>query len=90
MRTIVVLIFMSIAGPCFAEDPLETLNTVEDTLSTMQQTLKTRIAEETKSRADKYIVEAAVKREPFVFKAGQASALKTASTQVAMSPLQHR
>lgn len=42
MRFFVMLLFLAIAVPCHAEDPLETLNTVEDTLSTMERTLKTR------------------------------------------------
>lgn len=40
MRLLLVLLFLSIAGTSFAEDPLESLNTVEDTVSTMQHTLK--------------------------------------------------
>ena len=39
MRTVVMLICLLVAGTCHAEDPLETLNTVEDTLSTMERTL---------------------------------------------------
>lgn len=42
MRAFVVLLFIAIAVPCYAEDPLETLNTVEDTVNTMQRALKTR------------------------------------------------
>jgi hypothetical protein len=40
MRAIVMLTFLSFAGTCYAQDPLETLNPVQDTLSTMEQTLK--------------------------------------------------
>lgn len=40
MRAIAMLLFLSMAGTCFAEDPLETLNTVEDTISAMSQTLR--------------------------------------------------
>lgn len=42
MRAIVMLIFFSFAGTCYAQDPLETLNPVQDTLSTMEQNLKTQ------------------------------------------------
>jgi hypothetical protein len=42
MRTILMLILLFVAGTCFAEDPLETLNSVEDTLSTMEHTLNTQ------------------------------------------------
>ncbi|HJV36690.1 hypothetical protein [Geomonas sp.] len=41
MRAIVmVLLVVGVVGRCFAEDPLESLNTVEDTISTMQNVLK--------------------------------------------------
>ena len=40
MRTVLILILLSMAGSCFAGDPLETLNTVEDTLKTMKRTVK--------------------------------------------------
>lgn len=46
MRTIVMLMFLSIAGTCFAEDPLETLNSIEDTLSTMEHALNAQAAEQ--------------------------------------------
>jgi hypothetical protein len=46
MRAIVMLMILFVAGTCYAEDPLETLNTVEDTLSTMQHTLKAKSAEQ--------------------------------------------
>lgn len=42
MRAFAMFLFLAIAVPCHAEDPLETLNTIEDTLSTMEQTLKMR------------------------------------------------
>lgn len=42
MRAFVMFISLALAVPCYAEDPLESLNTVEDTLSTMEQTLKLR------------------------------------------------
>lgn len=42
MRAFVVLLLFAIAVPCYAEDPLESLNTIEDTLSTMERTLKLR------------------------------------------------
>ena len=45
MRNVMMLLFLLIAGTCFAEDPLETLNTVEDTLSTMEQSRNARAAE---------------------------------------------
>ena len=44
MRTILMLIFILIAGPCLAEDPLETLNTVEDAVTSMEQVLHARAA----------------------------------------------
>jgi hypothetical protein len=41
MRTILMAMLMvCLAGRCFADDPLETLNTVEDTVSTMEHVLK--------------------------------------------------
>lgn len=46
MRTIVMLMFLFIAGPCNAEDPLETLNTVEDTLTTMERNLRNKAVEQ--------------------------------------------
>lgn len=46
MRAIALLLFLSVAATCYAEDPLESLNTVEDTLTTMEQTLKARAAEQ--------------------------------------------
>lgn len=42
MRKLVFLLILAFAIPCRAEDPLETLNTVEDTLKTMEQVLKMR------------------------------------------------
>jgi len=39
MRTIVMLTFLLIAGTCHASDPLESLNTFEDTLSAMALSL---------------------------------------------------
>src|SRR6185369_13426541 len=39
-RVAFMLFLLLVAGPCYAEDPLETLNTVEDTLSTMERTLQ--------------------------------------------------
>lgn len=42
MRVRALFAFLAIAIPCHAEDPLETLNTVQDTLSTMEQALKLR------------------------------------------------
>lgn len=42
MRAIVMLLLLSLSVPCYAEDPLETLNTVEDAISTMEQALRTR------------------------------------------------
>jgi hypothetical protein len=44
MRAVVMLLFLSLAGTCFADDPLESLNTVADTLSTMEQTLHAQAA----------------------------------------------
>lgn len=38
--SLIWLLLVFTAGSCFAEDPLESLNTVEDTVSTMQSTLK--------------------------------------------------
>jgi len=46
MRAIAMFLFLSISAPCYAEDPLETLNTVEDTLSIMELTLKVRAESE--------------------------------------------
>ena len=40
MRAIVLLIILSFAGTSFAKDPLESLNSVEDTLKTMERTLE--------------------------------------------------
>lgn len=66
MRAIVMLIFLLIAGNCWAEDPLETLNTVEDTLSTMERTLG-----HPSERAERAVSQAgagsAGAREPFRF-----------------------
>jgi len=42
MRAIVMLLLLSVSVPCYAEDPLESLNTVADTISTMEQTLRIR------------------------------------------------
>lgn len=42
MRAIAMFLFLAIAVPCHAEDPLETLNTIEDTLNTMERALKMR------------------------------------------------
>ena len=53
MRTILILIFILIAGPCHAEDPLETLNTVEDTLSTMAHTLNAQAAQQGESAEER-------------------------------------
>jgi len=39
MRAIAMLLFLLLAGTCYADEPLETLNTVEDTLTTMEKTL---------------------------------------------------
>jgi hypothetical protein len=39
MRLIVMLILLSITATCYAADPLESLNPVEDTLAAMEQTL---------------------------------------------------
>ncbi|GFO57081.1 hypothetical protein GMSM_40880 [Geomonas sp. Red276] len=39
---VLVLVMVLMAGKCFADDPLESLNTVQDTVSTMEQTLRTR------------------------------------------------
>lgn len=49
MRVLVLLVFLLWAGTCFAGDPLETLNTVEDTLSAMQQKLKARKPQDSKA-----------------------------------------
>lgn len=40
MRAIVMLMVLSIAVPCYADDPLETLNTVDDTLRIMERSLE--------------------------------------------------
>ena len=45
MRIAVMLMFLFTAATCYADDPLETLNTVQDTVSTMEQALKARSAE---------------------------------------------
>ncbi|MCM0082332.1 hypothetical protein L4X63_12110 [Geomonas sp. Red32] len=39
---LLVLVMVLMAGKCFADDPLESLNTVQDTVSTMEQTLRTQ------------------------------------------------
>lgn len=61
MSVLVMLIFIAIAVPCHAEDPLESLNTVEDTLSTMQRTL--RVREENRS-VEAALAEASMQRLP--------------------------
>lgn len=53
MRTILMLIFILFAGPCHAEDPLETLNTIEDTLSTMAHTLNAQAAHQGESAEER-------------------------------------
>lgn len=40
MRLFAMLLLVAVAVPCHAEDPLETLNTIQDTVKTMQQALK--------------------------------------------------
>ena len=45
MRIFIMLLFLSFAGTCFAEDPLESLNTVEDALNTMQKFLNAQAAQ---------------------------------------------
>lgn len=42
MRAVAIFAFLVIAVPCHAEDPLESLNSVKDTIATMEQTLKQR------------------------------------------------
>lgn len=42
MRALAMFAVLAIAVPCHAEDPLESLNTVKDTIITMEQTLKQR------------------------------------------------
>jgi hypothetical protein len=86
MRTISMLTLLLIAVPCFADDPLETLNTVEDTLSTMTQVLKTQAAEEAQSRADTYMLEAVARKETSSLQTPPA----TTSEQLALSPVQDR
>ena len=45
-----MMVFMLIAGPCFAEEPLETLNTVEDTVISMEVALHAHAAEQDERR----------------------------------------
>ena len=40
MRAVVMLMFLSVAVPCYAEDPLEGLNTIEETLTLMEKSLE--------------------------------------------------
>lgn len=47
MRALAMFILLTVAFPCYAEDPLESLNTVEDTLTTMEQTLRSRATHRT-------------------------------------------
>ena len=61
MRVLVMLLFIAIAVPCRAEDPLESLNTIEETLSTMERTL--RVQEENRS-VEAALAEAAMQRLP--------------------------
>lgn len=42
MRAIVMLMVLSIAVTCYAEDPLESLNSVEDTLRAMEKSLESQ------------------------------------------------
>ncbi|HBG05660.1 MAG: hypothetical protein A2075_22575 [Geobacteraceae bacterium GWC2_58_44] len=63
MRAIVMLIFLSIAGTCYAEDPLEMLNTVEDTLSTMERTLEAQAWDPGASNAFRRVPDAAAMEE---------------------------
>ena len=42
MRAIVMLMLLAIAVPCYAEDPLESLNSVEDTLRAMEMSLESQ------------------------------------------------
>jgi hypothetical protein len=49
MRVILVVLLVLISGTCFADDPLETLNTVEDTVTAMQRALRSRPAPEAES-----------------------------------------
>lgn len=54
MRTYIVLALVLVASVCRAEDALESLNTVEDTVVTMHRTLKYKstAAEEPRSATD--------------------------------------
>jgi hypothetical protein len=52
MRVTLVLLLLFVSGTCFADDPLESLNTVEDTVSTMQSTLKAKAAAESPEAAE--------------------------------------
>lgn len=61
MRVLVMFLFIAIAVPCRAEDPLESLNTVADTLSTMERTLKVQEENRTVEAA---LAEAAMLRLP--------------------------
>jgi len=42
MRAIVMLMVLAIAVTCYAEDPLESLNSVEDTLRAMEKSLESQ------------------------------------------------
>lgn len=44
MPIVIMLLFLSCAATCFADDPLESLNTVEDAMSTMERFFSTRAA----------------------------------------------
>uniref|UniRef100_C6E349 SH3 domain-containing protein n=1 Tax=Geobacter sp. (strain M21) TaxID=443144 RepID=C6E349_GEOSM len=61
MRVLVMFLFIAITVPCHAEDPLESLNTVEDTLSTMQRALRVR---EENRNVGAALAEAAMQRLP--------------------------
>jgi hypothetical protein len=51
MRFIVMLLIISFATTCFAQDPLESLNTVEETVAMMEFALNGEVAEPQFSRA---------------------------------------
>lgn len=60
MRIAAMLMVLSIAGTCYADDPLETLNSVEDTVTTMQHTLKAQAKEHRETDGSLYFLS----REP--------------------------
>ena len=60
MRLIAMLIFLSFAATCYADDPLESLNSVDDTLYVMEQTLDAQAwshQDDDEGSADRFVEE---------------------------------